>query len=80
MGYRVIDISGGGELMRHWNRPAWDAMPPKLIDHTALTDIREGVKELRYYREHGSTTPGNSSWQPEAPAAAPAEVGEAATR
>lgn len=25
-------------------------MPPKLSDHTALTDIREGVKELRYYR------------------------------
>lgn len=50
MDYRVIDISGVGELVRRWNRPYWEAMPKKLSDHTALTDIREGVKELRYYR------------------------------
>lgn len=50
MDYRVIDISGLGELVRRWNRPYWEAMPPKLSDHTALTDIREGVKKLRYYR------------------------------
>lgn len=50
MDYRVIDISGVGELVRRWNRPAWEAMPAKASDHTALTDIREGVKELRYYR------------------------------
>lgn len=25
-------------------------MPKKLSDHTALTDLREGAKELRYYR------------------------------
>lgn len=53
MDYRVIDISGMGELMRRWNPAAWKAMPPKASDHTALTDIREGVKELRWYREHG---------------------------
>lgn len=50
MDYRVIDISGLGELARRWNRPYWEAMPKKLSDHTALTDIREGLKELRYYR------------------------------
>ncbi len=50
MDYRVIDISGLGELVRRWNRTYWEAMPSKLSDHTALTDIREGVKELRYYR------------------------------
>lgn len=50
MDYRVIDISGVGELARRWARPYWEAMPKKLSDHTALTDIREGVKELRYYR------------------------------
>jgi oligoribonuclease len=50
MDYRVIDISGVGELVRRWARTYWKAMPPKLSDHTALTDIREGVKELRYYR------------------------------
>ncbi|HEX9228111.1 MAG TPA: oligoribonuclease [Arthrobacter sp.] len=50
MDYRVIDISGMGELVRRWNRPYWEAMPKKLSDHTALTDIRAGVDELRYYR------------------------------
>jgi oligoribonuclease len=48
--YRVIDVSGLGELVRRWDYDYWKAMPPKLSDHTALTDIREGVKELRYYR------------------------------
>jgi oligoribonuclease len=50
MDYRVIDISGLGELVRRWDYNYWKAMPPKLSDHTALTDIRAGVNELRYYR------------------------------
>jgi oligoribonuclease len=50
MDYRVIDISGVGELVRRWCPKAWAEMPPKASDHTAMTDIREGVKELRYYR------------------------------
>lgn len=50
MDYRVIDISGVGELVRRWSPKAWAQMPPKASDHTAMTDIREGVKELRYYR------------------------------
>jgi oligoribonuclease len=50
MDYRVIDISGLGELVRRWAYGYWKAMPPKLSDHTALTDIRAGVNELRYYR------------------------------
>lgn len=50
MDYRVIDISGLGELVRRWNYGYWKAMPKKLSDHTALTDIRAGVDELRYYR------------------------------
>ena len=50
MDYRVIDISGVGELVRRWDYGYWKAMPAKLSDHTALTDIRAGVDELRYYR------------------------------
>lgn len=50
MDYRVIDISGLGELVRRWDYDYWKAMPAKLSDHTALTDIRAGVNELRYYR------------------------------
>lgn len=50
MDYRVIDISSLGELFRRWAYDYWAAMPPKASDHTALTDIRAGVDELRYYR------------------------------
>ncbi|MBG0738751.1 oligoribonuclease [Paeniglutamicibacter antarcticus] len=50
MDYRVIDISGIGELVRRWDYGYWKAMPAKKSDHTALTDIRAGVDELRYYR------------------------------
>lgn len=50
MDYRVIDISSLGELFRRWAYDYWKAMPPKASDHTALTDIRAGVDELRYYR------------------------------
>lgn len=55
MDYRVIDISSLGELQRRWKREARNAMPAKASDHTAMTDIREGIKELRYYRETGLT-------------------------
>lgn len=51
--YRVIDVSSIGELARRWNRPAWEAMPPKASDHTAMTDIRASIDELRWYRSHG---------------------------
>ncbi|MGK3708733.1 oligoribonuclease [Arthrobacter sp. IK3] len=55
MDYRVIDISSVGELVRRWNHKAWAAMPPKASDHTAMTDIRAGIDELRYYRSVGLT-------------------------
>ena len=58
MDYRVIDISSIGELVRRWNLDAWNAMPAKASDHTAMTDIRAGVDELRYYRRCGLTPAG----------------------
>lgn len=58
MDYRVIDISSIGELVRRWNPEAWNAMPPKASDHTAMTDIRAGIDELRYYRRCGLTPAG----------------------
>jgi hypothetical protein len=39
MDSRVIDI-GLGELVRRWGNDYWRAMPAKLSDHTALTNIR----------------------------------------
>ncbi|MCC3299403.1 oligoribonuclease [Arthrobacter caoxuetaonis] len=53
MDYRVVDVSSIGELARRWNRKAWEAMPPKASDHTAMTDIRASIDELRYYRDNG---------------------------
>lgn len=55
MDYRVIDITSVGELFRRWNPTAWAAMPPKGSNHTAMVDIVEGIKELRYYRDCGLT-------------------------
>lgn len=51
--YRVIDVSSIGELARRWNRHAWESMPPKASNHTAMTDIRASIDELRYYRDNG---------------------------
>ena len=48
--YRNLDVSTLKELVRRWN--------PRLLEgfkkdgtHTALSDIRESVAELRYYRQ-----------------------------
>lgn len=51
--YRVIDVSSIGELAKRWNPNAWASMPPKASDHTAMTDIRASIDELRYYRANG---------------------------
>lgn len=51
--YRVIDVSTISELAKRWNPKAWASMPPKASDHTAMTDIRASIDELRYYRSNG---------------------------
>jgi oligoribonuclease len=47
--YRNVDVSSIKELVQRW----YPSAPPyeKNKDHLALGDIRESVKELRYYRE-----------------------------
>lgn len=50
--YRQIDVSTVKELARLWHPEVYHGMPEKLSDHTAMTDIRESIKELRYYRQH----------------------------
>jgi oligoribonuclease len=49
--YRHIDVSTLKELARRW---APDAMAKfeKEGDHRALSDIRDSIKELQYYRTH----------------------------
>ena len=48
--YRMVDVSSVKELARRWYPRAYYASPDKRGGHRALTDIRESVEELRYYR------------------------------
>jgi oligoribonuclease len=47
--YRIIDVSSINELVKRWypSLPAFE----KQKAHTALSDIRESIKELAYYRD-----------------------------
>ena len=49
--YRMVDVSSIKELARRWFPRAYFASPDKHGGHRALADIRESVRELRYYRE-----------------------------
>jgi oligoribonuclease len=49
--YRMVDVSSIKELARRWYPRAYFASPDKHGGHRALADIRESVRELRYYRE-----------------------------
>jgi oligoribonuclease len=48
--YRMIDVSAVKELARRW-RPDLIASFTKRNEHLALSDIRESIDELRFYRE-----------------------------
>lgn len=50
MHYRNIDVSTIKELAKRW-RPRVKA-PIKQAEHLALSDVRESIKELAFYREH----------------------------
>lgn len=49
--YRNLDVSTLKELCRRW-KPELAKGLQKKSDHTALTDIRESIAELRYYRDN----------------------------
>ena len=48
--YRNVDVSSFKEVLRRWYPRAYSP-PRKAGKHEALTDIRESIEELRYYRE-----------------------------
>lgn len=48
--YHMIDVSSVAGLAHRWYPDL--PRPEKKSDHTAMVDIRESIKELRYYREH----------------------------
>jgi oligoribonuclease len=49
--YRMIDVSSIKELARRWYPRVYFASPEKHGGHRALADIRESIRELKYYRE-----------------------------
>jgi oligoribonuclease len=48
--YRNIDVSSVKELVKRW----YPNLPPfeKAKSHLALSDIRESISELLYYRKY----------------------------
>ena len=48
--YRMIDVSSIKELARRWYPRVYFGQPQKGLAHRALTDIRESIRELEYYR------------------------------
>lgn len=48
--YRMIDVSSIKELCRRWYPRVYFSQPQKGLAHRALADIRESIRELRYYR------------------------------
>ncbi|MGW0435493.1 oligoribonuclease [Micromonospora sp. NPDC003197] len=48
--YRMIDVSSIKELCRRWYPRVYFGQPAKGLAHRALSDIRESIRELEYYR------------------------------
>ena len=48
--YRMVDVSSIKELCRRWYPRIYYGQPEKGLAHRALADIRESIRELRYYR------------------------------
>lgn len=48
--YRMVDVSSIKELARRWFPRIFYAKPEKGLAHRALSDIRESIRELAYYR------------------------------
>jgi oligoribonuclease len=49
--YRMVDVSSIKELARRWYPRAYFASPEKHGGHRALADIKDSIRELRYYRD-----------------------------
>jgi oligoribonuclease len=49
--YRMVDVSSIKELCRRWYPRVYFSQPQKGLAHRALADIKESIRELRYYRE-----------------------------
>ena len=50
LSYRMIDVSSVKELARRWYPTEFEGRPDKKKGHRSLSDIRESIEELRYWR------------------------------
>ena len=76
--YRMIDVSSIKELCRRWYPRIYYGQPEKGLAHRALADIRESIRELKYYRRTAFVPqPGPSTSEITAAAAEIDEVGGA---
>ena len=48
--YRMIDVSSFKEVIKRWYKE-YEYAPKKQNTHEALTDIKESIKELQWYRD-----------------------------
>ena len=55
--YRSVDVTSIKELVRRWY-PDGPKLPRKSDSHMALTDVRESLSELIFYREQYFTSDG----------------------
>ena len=51
MHYRIVDVSSIKELVRRWYPRVYFNSPIKSGGHRALSDIRESIEELKFYRQ-----------------------------
>ena len=51
MHYRIVDVSSIKELVRRWYPRVYFNSPVKSGGHRALSDIRESIEELKFYRQ-----------------------------
>ena len=49
--YRIVDVSSIKELSRRWYPRVYFNSPVKSGGHRALSDIRESIEELKFYRQ-----------------------------
>ena len=55
--YRNLDVSTLKELARRWSPAVLEGVK-KTSAHTALSDVRDSIEELRHYRKHMGTMAG----------------------
>ena len=55
--YRNLDVSTLKELARRWSADVYKGFA-KESRHTALSDVRDSIAELQYYRQHMGTLGG----------------------